>query len=106
MQVRHDKHHREKQHDRAEVDEAEGILDAYGARHEHQHGTDDGRAWAVNFHPWEFSQGKNYVARNENRIRAYGCEFGHLRLHGGEHLSFGHRAGQSIARLWPYTRST
>ena len=35
MQVGHDKHHREKQHDRAEVDEAEGIFDAYRACHEH-----------------------------------------------------------------------
>jgi hypothetical protein len=32
---------------------------------------------AVNFHSRKFPQGKNHIARNENRIRGKGCEFGH-----------------------------
>jgi hypothetical protein len=38
MQVSNNEHHREKQHDRAEVNEVEGILYAHGTRREHQYG--------------------------------------------------------------------
>jgi hypothetical protein len=70
MQVSNNEHHREKQHDRAEVNEVEGILYAHGTRREHQYGADDRRTGGVNFHSRKFAQGKDHVARNENRIRA------------------------------------
>jgi len=72
-----DKHHREEQNDRAEVDEAQGIFYAHRACHEHQDSADDRRTGTVDFHPWEFPEGKDHVTRNENRVRSYGCEFRH-----------------------------
>jgi len=53
MQVGHDKHHREKQHDRAEVDEAEGILDAYRPVMNIRR-ADDGRSGRSIFIPGNF----------------------------------------------------
>ena len=70
MQVGHDQHHREKQHDRAEVDEAQRIVYTYGAGHEHQDRPDDGCAGTINLHSRKFSQGEYDVACDENRVRA------------------------------------
>ena len=77
VQMRHHQHHREEQHNRAEMDEVQGIVYPYRARHEHQYRPDDRCARTINLHSGKFSQGEYDVTCNENRIRAQNGEIGH-----------------------------
>ena len=51
VEVRDDEHHREQEHDRAEVDVAQRVPGLHDAERHHQHRADDTRTGSVDLHP-------------------------------------------------------
>src|ERR1700722_15868722 len=79
VQVSDQQHHRKQQHNRAEIDEVQRVPWRHRAERHHQHRSDDGRAWTVDFHSRKFPERENHIAAEKNcvggeaRYFAQGC---------------------------------
>ena len=68
MQVSDDQHHREQQHQCAEVNEAQGFRGVHNAEGDHKYGADNRHTWSIDLHSGKLTYGKNEIAYEENAI--------------------------------------
>ena len=69
VQVAHDQHHRKEQHNGGKVDEMQRRARRHNAERYHGHRADDRRPRPVDLESRKFSQGKDEITCDENRVR-------------------------------------
>ena len=90
-QMRHDDHHAEEQNDGPEIDRGHGSVERNRAGHHHQHGTDDGRACAIEPQEGRTTCGDDRVRPDEDQR--------------GQHLRLGDRRGRGWTGPSPARRT-
>ena len=76
MKIAHDEHHREQEHDGAEIDGFQDVPTGNNAEGDHCDGADDGSSGTIDFQTGKFADSENEVAGEEDDVRGKNATFG------------------------------